>query len=68
MVMGWGGTPLREAITRANQDTTSDTITFSVTGTIALTSPLPDISKPLLITGPGPTSLTVSRPTTANPF
>src|SRR5262249_56462237 len=39
-----------------------NTITFSVTGTINLTSALPNLSTNLTIQGPGPASLTVQGP------
>jgi CSLREA domain-containing protein len=67
---------LREAITAANTDTASgllpgecavgsssdsDTINFSVTGTINLTTALPDISSDMTISGPGASQLTVRR-------
>lgn len=64
---------LREAIIAANSDTASggalgecaagsgpDTIAFSVTGTITLTSALPDITTSITFNGPGVTNLTVS--------
>jgi len=46
---------LRDAITRANALPGPDTITFAsaVTGTITLTSALPDLSTDITITGPG---------------
>jgi hypothetical protein len=56
---GTSGT-LRYCITQANAAGGSDTITFSVTGTITLTSALPSISSDLAITGPGVNLLTVS--------
>jgi len=44
---------LRDAITQVNTSTDpGNTITFSVTGTITLTSALPAINKPVAITGP----------------
>jgi CSLREA domain-containing protein len=65
---------LREAITAANTDKASgagagecaagsgdDTITFSVTGTISLTSALPDIASNILLNGPGANLLTIQR-------
>ncbi len=68
-----GQCTLREAITAANTDTASgavtgeclkgngtDTIDFSVTGTIALGSELPGITSAVTIDGPGAASLTVS--------
>ena len=61
---------LRNAITAANTNTATggcpagaagaDTINFSVSGTITLTSALPAISQALTIDGPGAESLTVS--------
>ncbi len=49
-----GGGSLRDAITQVNAGSgTGDTITFSVTGTITLTSgTLPALAKPVAITGP----------------
>ena len=44
---------LREAITAANLNAGADTITFSVSGTITLTSSLPPISDTLAIDGSG---------------
>jgi len=63
-----GLTSLREAVTYANSTTTDSTITFSVTGTITLTSGLPTIATyavggALTITGPGASSLTVKGAT-----
>jgi CSLREA domain-containing protein len=65
---------LREAITAANTDTASgatagecaagigdDTIKFSVTGTITLTSVLPDTVSNISINGPGANLLTIQR-------
>ena len=53
---------LRWAITQANatQGGYSDKITFSVSGTITLTSDLPRISQNLTIEGPGEANLTIS--------
>lgn len=51
---------LREAIQAANNAPTEDTINFSVTGTINLSSVLPDITDSVEIEGPGAESLTVS--------
>src|SRR5262249_3317267 len=73
---GDGKCTLREAITNANADgeTTggdcaagagADTITFSVTGTINLTSELPTITSDMTISGPGPGLLEVHRNTAA---
>src|SRR4051794_31153937 len=52
---------LRAAIERANQDPAPDTIDFapSVTGTIALSNALPDLSTDLVISGPGASALSV---------
>jgi CSLREA domain-containing protein/uncharacterized repeat protein (TIGR01451 family) len=66
-----GQCTLREAILNANGDSDStggdcaagsgaDTITFGVTGTIALGSTLPDIGGDLTISGPGAANLTIS--------
>jgi CSLREA domain-containing protein len=55
---------LREAIQAANNFPTEDTIDFAVTGTINLTSALPDISDSVVIEGPGEASLTVRRDST----
>ncbi|MCA1623375.1 MAG: hypothetical protein LC768_15060 [Acidobacteria bacterium] len=54
---------LREAISAANNSAGADTISFSVTGTIDLTSILPTISDSVSITGPGARVLTVQRST-----
>src|SRR6266404_188552 len=68
---------LREAITAANTNTASgvtagecaaggsgsDTITFTIAGTINLASALPDITSNISINGPGSSSLTVRRNT-----
>jgi CSLREA domain-containing protein len=69
---------LREAITAANNNAASggtagecaagsssgsDTINFSVTGAISLTSALPDITSDMTINGPGANILTVQRST-----
>src|SRR5438876_369801 len=61
---------LREAITAANTNAPAgdcpagtsgaDMISFSVTGTITLTSQLPDIRESLMISGPGADRLTIS--------
>jgi predicted outer membrane repeat protein len=55
-----GSGSLRQAIMDANAAAGADTITFSVTGTIKLSSALPAISGDLTITGPGASSLTIS--------
>ncbi len=56
------GTPcsLRDAITAANIAGGTNTITFSVSGTITLGSNLPQITKDLTITGPGASQLTIN--------
>jgi CSLREA domain-containing protein len=64
---GAGNCTLRAAIQEANQLDGSDTISFSVNGTITLTSALPTLSN-LTITGPGPAQLTVSRDPDASTF
>src|SRR5262249_17518253 len=53
-------TSLREAILAADAGKPSDkfTIGFSVTGTIDLQSPLPDLNNSIAIEGPGASSLT----------
>ncbi len=58
---------LRAAIEQANLDATQDTIKFapSVTGTITLSSALPDLSAKTIIAGPGSPVLTVARSDTA---
>src|SRR5947209_14949340 len=66
-----GQCTLREAIINANNDNQSgstdcaagsgaDTISFSVTSTITLSSALPDITTDMTISGPGASQLTVS--------
>jgi CSLREA domain-containing protein len=57
------GCTLREAINAANTVPGTQTITFSVTGTINLTSALPSLSTDMTITGPGAGQLTVRRDT-----
>jgi hypothetical protein len=54
---------LRAAIEQANLDAAQDTITFtpSVTGTITLSTALPDLSAGMNIVGPGSSALTVAR-------
>jgi CSLREA domain-containing protein len=59
---------LREAIDAANNAGTEDFIDFSVTGTINLTSALPDITDDVEIIGPGATMLTVQRGTGVGAF
>ena len=57
---------LRAAIEQANLDAAQDTIMFapSVTGTITLSTALPDLSAGMNIVGPGPSALTVARSST----
>jgi len=57
---GAGNCTLRAAIQQANAAAGDDTITFSVTGTIALTSALPDITSGITLSGPGAGLLAVS--------
>ncbi|HVF71788.1 MAG TPA: choice-of-anchor Q domain-containing protein, partial [Chthoniobacterales bacterium] len=57
------GCTLREAINAANTAPGPQTITFSVMGTINLTSPLPNLSTEMTIDGPGAGQLTVRRDT-----
>jgi hypothetical protein len=57
-----GYTTLRDAITQADSDTANPyVITFSVTGTIDLTSPLPALNNDINLDGPGASDLTVQR-------
>ena len=58
-----GAGSLRDAIERANLDPAQDTIEFgpAVTGTITLTSALPELSTDVVLSGPGPSALTVAR-------
>src|ERR1700753_882223 len=58
---GTGHCTLRAAIEQANATPGTDTINFSVTGTINLTSVLPDIASDMTISGPGSGLLTVRR-------
>ena len=52
---------LRQVMLDANADTSGPhTITFTVAGTIALTSTLPTVTQPMTITGPGAGQLTIS--------
>jgi CSLREA domain-containing protein len=60
-----GNCTLRAAIQEANALAGDETITFSVTGTINLTSALPDLSS-MAIAGPGANNLTVRRDTGGN--
>jgi CSLREA domain-containing protein len=60
------GCTLREAINAANAVAGADTIDATgVSGTIGLTTALPDLSSDITILGPGPTVLRVSRSATA---
>jgi hypothetical protein len=59
---------LRYCMTQANAAGGADTINFSVTGTITLTSALPNISDSLTINGPGVDLLTVSGNNTVRLF
>ncbi len=60
-----GYTTLRDAIAQADADTANQyVINFALTGTIDLTSPLPDLSNNIDIEGPGALDLTVQRDTT----
>lgn len=65
---GSGACSLRTAIEEANALGGADTIGFSVSGTIILSSGLPSISQPLTITGPGAKQLTVSGNHSVRPF
>jgi hypothetical protein len=58
-----GPDSLRAAIEHANLDPAQDTITFdpTVTGTITLSSALPDLSTSITVDGPGASALTVAR-------
>jgi hypothetical protein len=58
-----GAGSLRAAITAADTGSPSDkfTISFSVTGTIDLQTPLPDLNNSIAIQGPGAGSLTIMR-------
>jgi CSLREA domain-containing protein len=57
---GAGNCTLRAAIQQANASAGTNTINFSVAGTISLTSALPDIAASMTISGPGARLLTVS--------
>ncbi len=59
---------LRAAILTADAGSPSDkfTIGFTVTGTIDLQSPLPDLNNSIAIQGPGASSLTVERAASAS--
>lgn len=64
-----GQTSLRDAITQADADTANQyEIAFAVTGTVDLTSPLPDLSNNIDLEGPGVSALTVQRDINAVPF
>ena len=59
---GTGHCTLRAAIQLANgRNNGSDTISISATGTISLSSVLPNLNVPVSIHGPGAASLTVAR-------
>ena len=55
-----GAGSLREAVASANANPGADTIEFTTTGTIGLTSGQLDITDSLTINGPGASALTVS--------
>jgi hypothetical protein len=55
-----GAGSLRQAILDADAANTDDTIMFSVTGTITLTSGVLEIQHSLMISGPGASSLAIS--------
>src|SRR5688572_25749678 len=55
-----GAGSLRQAILDANAATGADAITFSVSGTITLTSGQLTVTDDLTMTGPGASSLTIS--------
>jgi LPXTG-motif cell wall-anchored protein len=65
-----GAGSLRQAIVDANASAGADTIVFDagLTGTITLSSNLPNISDPLTITGPGEDDLVIDGATTYRPF
>ena len=58
-----GAGSLRQAITAANANPGADTIVFAngLTGTIALTSALPNLTDDVTLSGPGAKTLTVAR-------
>jgi hypothetical protein len=58
-----GSGSLRQAIIEANTASGDDTIAFSLTGTINLSSALPDLSTNIDMKGPGANLLTVRRDT-----
>jgi predicted outer membrane repeat protein len=59
---------LRQAILDANLNPGPDTITFTVVGTILILTPLPTITDPLVILGPGAGVLDVSGGNTVQIF
>jgi hypothetical protein len=59
---------LRWAIGQANTQPGDDTIDFSVNGTLDLNTALPNLSSNIQITGPGASSLTVERASSAPSF
>ena len=64
-----GAGSLRDALARANAAAGADTISFQVTGTITITSPLPYVTDALTIVGPGADKLTIQaapRPTSVS--
>ena len=63
---GGGACSLRAAIQQANATAGTDAINISATGTINLTSALPNITTQMSINGPGPGLLTVRRDTGGN--
>lgn len=65
-----GSGSLREAITNANLSSGADTITFavSVTGTITLSSDLPEITEALTVVGPGQSDLIIDGAGLYRPF
>jgi CSLREA domain-containing protein len=52
---------LHEAIDAANADSAPDTVNISVTGTLGLVGPLPLITNPMAIAGPGASQLNLRR-------
>jgi CSLREA domain-containing protein len=59
---------LRAAVQEANALGGTDMINISVTGTITLSSALPDLSGDVTINGPGASSLTISGNNSVRPF
>ncbi|MFN8530808.1 MAG: choice-of-anchor Q domain-containing protein [Anaerolineae bacterium] len=57
-----GDGSLRQAITNANNIAGADTITFTVTGSIGLSTPLPNVATTLTIDGGGVITVTLSSP------